>query len=92
MQIECDVCNGSGVVPPAQCPACHGTGLVEEETMVDTDARQRRTVVGLLEDLEARITRKRAQVAGANANHERLIAELSLMEELLAEWKEVPRS
>ena len=92
MQIECDVCNGSGVVPPAQCPECHGTGLVEEETMVDTDARQRRTVVGLLEDLEARITRKRAQVAGAKANHDRLIAELSLMEELLAEWKEVPRS
>lgn len=93
MQVECDVCNGSGVVPPTQCPLCHGTGLIEEEERMPDDdgGRQRRTVAGLLEDLEGKIAQKRAQVAGSRADHDRLLAQMGTLQDLLVEWQEVPK-
>jgi len=61
--------------------------------MTEGDAtRQRRTVVGLLEDLEAKIHQKKAQVAGAEAHTRQFLAELQVMEAMYAEWQEIPNN
>mgnify|MGYP003133202235 CR=1 FL=1 len=61
--------------------------------MTEGDAtRQRRTVVGLLEDLEAKIQQKKVQVAGAESETRRLLAELQVMEAMYGEWQEIPKN
>ena len=53
---------------------------------VDPELRQRRTVTGFLDDLRARILRKRAEMAGCDSDRTRILAELTTMETLLEQF------
>jgi hypothetical protein len=53
---------------------------------VDPELRQRRTVTGFLDDLRARILRKRAEMSGCDSDRTRILAELTTMETLLESW------
>ena len=61
--------------------------------MTEGDAtRQRRTVAGLLEDLEAKIGRQKSLVVGAEAQTRQYVSELRIMEAMYAEWQEIPNN
>jgi ribosomal 50S subunit-associated protein YjgA (DUF615 family) len=55
-------------------------------TEVEPEARQRRTVAGFLDDLRGHISRKRAELAGCDANRDKIVAELGAFTALLEEW------
>ena len=56
------------------------------EAVVEPEMRQRRTVAGFLDDLRGRVGRKEAELAGCDANRDKIVAELGAFTSLLAEW------
>jgi hypothetical protein len=55
-------------------------------TEVEPEMRQRRTVAGFLHELRVRIGQKEAELAGCNADRDKIIAELGAFTSLLSEW------
>jgi hypothetical protein len=53
---------------------------------VETEARQRRTVAGFLDNLREHISRKQDDLRACNTNRDKIMAELGAYKSLLAEW------